>query len=124
MLTKSGSTIARAATIMFLAGLFSALGVVVQAQPSESPASIYGSEGAGSSTPKDTDAAAKKPLTVEEKLNLLQQLIEQQNARLNQLQQTVEQQQETIRYHNICSTRARRNDVMGLRVGNKIQDQV
>ena len=97
MLTKSGSTIARAAMIMFLAGLFSAVSVVVQAQPTESRASIDGSEGGGSSSPKDTDAAAKKPLTVEEKLNLLQQLIEQQNARLNQLQQTVEQQQETIR---------------------------
>jgi hypothetical protein len=97
MLTKSGSTIARAAMIMFLAGLFSAVSVAVRAQPTESPASIDGPEVANSSTPKDTDSAAKKPLTVEEKLNLLQQLIEQQNARLNQLQQTVEQQQETIR---------------------------
>lgn len=97
MLTKSGSTIARAAMIMFLAGLFPVVSVVVRAQATESPASIDGPEVAHPATPKDTDAAAKKPLTVEEKLNRLQQLIEQQNARLNQLQQTVEQQQETIR---------------------------
>ena len=101
MLTKSGSTIARAAMIMFLAGLFSAVSGVVRAQPTESPASIPasidGPEVANSPTPKDTDSVAKKPLTVEEKLILLKQLIEQQNARLNQLQQTVEQQQETIR---------------------------
>ena len=97
MLTKSGSTIARAAMIMLLAGLFSAVSVVVRAQPIESPALIDRPGVADSSTLKDTDSTAKKPLTVEEKLNLLQQLIEQQNARLNQLQQTVEQQQETIR---------------------------
>ena len=97
MLTKSGSTIARAAMIILLAGLFSAVSVVVRAQPTESKASIDGPEVANSSTSKDTDSTPKKPLTVEERLNLLQQLIEQQNARLNQLRQTVEQQQETIR---------------------------
>ncbi|HKO42894.1 MAG TPA: putative porin [Pyrinomonadaceae bacterium] len=98
MLMKSGSTIARAAMIILLAGLFSAASVVVvRAQPTESQASIDGTATANGSTPKDTHTAAKKPLTVEEKLNLLQQLIEQQNARLNQLQQTVEQHQETIR---------------------------
>ena len=98
MLMKSGSTIARAALIIVLAGLFSAVSVaVVRAQPTESQASIDGTATANGSTLKDTDSAVKKPLTVEEKLNLLQQLIEQQNARLNQLQQTVEQQQETIR---------------------------
>ena len=98
MLIKSGSTKARAALIMLLAGLFSAVSVVVvRAQPTESPAAIDGPEVANNAAPKDTDFAAKKPLTVEEKLSLLQQLIEQQNARLNQLEQTVEQQQETIR---------------------------
>ena len=98
MLPKSGSTIARATMLMVLAVAMSAVSVTrVRAQPTESPASIDGPEVAHISTPKDTDAAAKKPLTVDEKLNLLQQLIEQQNARLNQLQQTVEQQQETIR---------------------------
>ena len=98
MLPKSGSTIARATMLMVLAVAFSAVSVTrVRAQPTELPASIDGPEVAHISTPKDTDAAAKKPLTVDEKLNLLQQLIEQQNARLNQLQQTVEQQQDTIR---------------------------
>ena len=81
MLTKSGSTIARAAMIILLAGLFSAVSVVVRAQPTESKASIDGPEVANSSTSKDTDSTPKKPLTVEERLNLLQQLIEQQNAR-------------------------------------------
>ncbi|HEY5884519.1 MAG TPA: putative porin [Pyrinomonadaceae bacterium] len=94
---KSGSTIARAALIVLLAGLLLTLSVVAQAQPIQQLATADGPETAHSATPKDTDSAAKKPLTVEEKLNLLQQLIEQQNARLNQLQQTVEQQQETIR---------------------------
>src|SRR5687768_2272686 len=97
MPTKFGSTIVRAAMIILLAGLFSALSVVVRAQATEPPASIDGPELANIPPPKDTDSGSKKPLTVEEKLNLLQQLIEQQNARLNQLQQTVEQQQETIR---------------------------
>ena len=107
MRMKSGSTIARAAMIMLLAGLFSAVCVVVvRAQPTVSQASIDGTAVANGSTPKDTDSAAKKPLTVEEKLNLLQQLIEQQNARLNQLQQTVEQQQETIRLLALQATPA------------------
>jgi len=97
MPTKFGSTIVRAAMIMLLAGLFSAVNVVVRAQTTEAPVSIDGPEVANSSAPKDTDSAVRKPLTVDEKLNLLQQLIEQQNARVNQLQQTVAQQQETIR---------------------------
>lgn len=41
--------------------------------------------------------AKKKPETTEEKLNALEQLLEQQNQRLNQLQQTVTEQQEMIR---------------------------
>src|SRR5258707_572468 len=39
----------------------------------------------------------KKPLTTEEKLDALAQMVEQQNERLNQLQQTISEQQETIR---------------------------
>jgi hypothetical protein len=45
----------------------------------------------------DTAASIKKPLTTEEKLDALTQMLEQQNARLNQLQQTVTEQQEIIR---------------------------
>ena len=97
MLMRSGSHIFRAAIIAFLVGWFSAITVVVQAQTSESSALTDGPGAENSSVSKHTDSAIRKPLTVEEKLNLLQQLIEQQNARLNQLQQTVEQQQETIR---------------------------
>jgi len=39
----------------------------------------------------------KKPVTTEEKLDALAQMVEQQNERLNQLQQTISEQQETIR---------------------------
>ena len=39
----------------------------------------------------------KKPVTTEEKLNALEQMLEQQNERLDRLQQTIAQQQETIR---------------------------
>jgi hypothetical protein len=39
----------------------------------------------------------KRPLTTEEKLDALAQMVEQQNERLNQLQQTISEQQETIR---------------------------
>jgi hypothetical protein len=41
--------------------------------------------------------ANKKPETTEEKLGVLEQMLEQQNQRLNQLQQTITEQQETIR---------------------------
>jgi len=41
--------------------------------------------------------AVKKPATTEEKLDALAHLVEQQNERLNQLQQTINEQQETIR---------------------------
>ena len=92
-----GSPIIRAAMIVFLAGQVALNVATAQAQSNGPLASTDGPATANVATPKETDSAAKKPLTVEEKLNLLQQLIEQQNARLNQLQQTVEQQQETIR---------------------------
>jgi hypothetical protein len=39
----------------------------------------------------------KKPEAIEEKLNALEQMLEQQNERLNKLQQTIAEQQETIR---------------------------
>jgi len=39
----------------------------------------------------------KKPVTTEEKLDALAQMVEQQNERLNQLQQTISEQQATIR---------------------------
>src|SRR6185503_8279757 len=45
----------------------------------------------------DTATAEKRPLTTEEKLDALTQMVEQQNERLNQLQQTISEQQETIR---------------------------
>jgi hypothetical protein len=44
-----------------------------------------------------TVANVKKPVTTEEKLEALAQMVEQQNERLNQLQQTISEQQETIR---------------------------
>ena len=44
-----------------------------------------------------TAANVKKPVTTEEKLDALAQMVEQQNERLNQLQQTISEQQETIR---------------------------
>ena len=98
MLMKFGSTIARASMMVFLAGLITALSVVVARPQANGPSTpVDGPDGANSSTPKDIGSAAKKPLTVEEKLNALHQLIEQQNTRLDQLQQTVEQQNETIR---------------------------
>ena len=94
MLMKFGSTVAR---VVFLVGLITALSVVaVQAQVDGPSASLNGPE-TDSPTSKDATTAPKKTLTVEERLNALQQLIEQQNARLDQLQQTVEQQKETIR---------------------------
>lgn len=51
------------------------------------------------STPADVppNEEVKKPLTTEEKLNALQQLLERQSQRLDQLQRTVEEQQELIR---------------------------
>jgi hypothetical protein len=86
------------AMIAFLTGPFVPLNaIVVQAQSNGPSASTDTTEIGTSSTHRDADSAPKKPLTVEEKLNLLHQLIEQQNARLSQLQKTVEQQQETIR---------------------------
>jgi uncharacterized coiled-coil protein SlyX len=48
-------------------------------------------------TPTGAGAIDKKPATTEEKLNALEQMLEQQNERLNQLQQTIAEQQETIR---------------------------
>ncbi len=51
-------------------------------------------------TPKTASGLSsepKKPVTTEEKLSALEQMLEQQNQRLNQLQQTITEQQETIR---------------------------
>ena len=45
----------------------------------------------------ETAPPEKKPLTTEEKLDALAQMVEQQNERLNQLQQIISEQQETIR---------------------------
>jgi len=45
----------------------------------------------------DNSAVSKKPVTTEEKLNALEQMLERQNERLDQLQQTIAEQQETIR---------------------------
>ncbi|HKO59960.1 MAG TPA: putative porin [Pyrinomonadaceae bacterium] len=98
MLMRSGSQLIRVAMIVFLVALFAPLNITVTQAQSNGPASLTdGPEPATGAPATDAGSAPKKPLTVEEKLNLLQQLIEQQNARLNQLQQTVEQQQETIR---------------------------
>ena len=98
MLMKFGSTVVRAAILVLWASLIAPLVVMdAQAQASVPSVIVDGPDSANSSTPKDTSTTAKKELTVEEKLNALQQLIEQQNARLDQLQQTVDQQKETIR---------------------------
>ncbi|HVQ39264.1 MAG TPA: putative porin [Pyrinomonadaceae bacterium] len=48
-------------------------------------------------TGAESGAANKKPETVEEKLNALEQILERQNQRLDQMQQTIAAQQETIR---------------------------
>lgn len=45
----------------------------------------------------DSSSDVKKPPTTEEKLNALEQMLEQQSQRLDQLQQTIAAQQETIR---------------------------
>lgn len=47
--------------------------------------------------PEDVTSGNKKPTSTEEKLNALEQMLEQQNERLDRLQQTIAQQQETIR---------------------------
>ena len=77
----------------------SAAGARAQSAPANS--------GDGHSFPRETSetkkkatdpaSAEKKPLTTEEKLDALRQMVEQQNERLNQLQHTISEQQETIR---------------------------
>ncbi len=99
MLKKFGSTAAKALLISLFALSFSTISVVeIRAQAVAASAPADGPEVSISSSTKVTESPApKKPVTVEEKLSALQQLLEQQSLRLNQLQQTVEQQQETIR---------------------------
>jgi uncharacterized coiled-coil protein SlyX len=50
-----------------------------------------------SAEPSPNKKLAGVPKTTEEKLNVLEQMLEQQNQRLNQMQQTIAEQQETIR---------------------------
>lgn len=99
MLIKFGSTAVKIFTAAFFLLAFSTTSLITaQTQTVEPPASgnppdvslNLVSKGAESTPPKKAE-------TVEEKLNALQQLLEQQSERLSQLQQTVEQQQETIR---------------------------
>jgi len=99
MLKKFGSTAAKALLISLFAWSFLTISVVeIRAQAVAASAPADGPEVSISSTTKVTDSPTpKRPVTVEEKLSALQQLLEQQSLRLNQLQQTVEQQQETIR---------------------------
>lgn len=47
--------------------------------------------------PAGASSVEKKPETIEEKLNALEEMLAQQNERLNRLQQTISEQQETIR---------------------------
>ena len=70
-----------------------AVGVQAQSGPSNS------GDGHSETRKKTSDIATaeKRPLTTEEKLDALTQMVEQQNERLNQLQQTISEQQETIR---------------------------
>jgi uncharacterized coiled-coil protein SlyX len=75
---------------------------VVRAQVAASAdsAQLQGALNASDVTPKspaENSGSYKKPATTEEKLNALEQMLEQQNQRLNQLQQTIAEQQETIR---------------------------
>ena len=99
MLIKFGSTAAKAFTAAFFLLTFSATGLIsAQAQTIEPPASGNPPDVSLNLVSKSAESTSpKKAETVEEKLNALQQLLEQQSERLNQLQQTVEEQQETIR---------------------------
>jgi hypothetical protein len=99
MLKKFGSTTAKAFMIAFFAWSFSAISVVgVHAQTIARPTTGDGPDvSMNLSTRAVEPSPPKKVETVEDKLNALQQLLEEQSARLNQLRQTVEQQQETIR---------------------------
>jgi hypothetical protein len=86
--------------ISILAFAFVALGAAnVHAQSVAQSNSLERRAGASDSLRRTSDAPsdAKKSATTEEKLNALEQMLDQQNERLNKLQQTITEQQETIR---------------------------
>ena len=98
MLTKFGSTTAKAFLMALLGCCFFATTAGVHAQTAAQATAVDASEvSTDLSTKRAESSTLKKAATVEEKLSVLQELLEQQSQRLNQLQQTVEQQQETIR---------------------------
>jgi uncharacterized coiled-coil protein SlyX len=77
--------------------LVSALGVRAQTMVQRNAADVSGGVAEANRLTADSPAPEKKPETMEEKLNALEQILAQQGQRLNQLQQTIAEQQETIR---------------------------
>ncbi|HUS11726.1 MAG TPA: putative porin [Pyrinomonadaceae bacterium] len=100
MLTKSNQSGGRESVVMFLLAfsLFVFCGKFVSAQGVSNSAGGHDSlRETPLKKPADVTSGNPKPATTEEKLNALEQMLQQQNERLNQLQQTIAEQQETIR---------------------------
>jgi uncharacterized coiled-coil protein SlyX len=85
--------------LLFACSLYALSAASVRAQGDTPPNSADGHSFLRDTPRKPTEPlpADKKPETTEEKLNALEQMLEQQNERLNQLQQTITEQQQTIR---------------------------
>ncbi len=101
MFTKLGSMrspVSRMFVLMLLTLAATATGAHAQDMP---PPQLTVDSTSSASEPNRkmpaTSEGEKKPLTTEEKLNALEQLLQQQSQRLDQLQQTISEQQETIR---------------------------
>ncbi|MGH9872534.1 MAG: putative porin [Pyrinomonadaceae bacterium] len=98
--SRNGGSYFVASLLVFLLVALSAAGVRAQnAAPSNSGDGHSFLRETSETRKKATEAASheKRPLTTEEKLDALAQMVEQQNERLNQLQQRIGEQQETIR---------------------------
>lgn len=100
MLTKSNQNGGRESVVMFLLAfsLFVFCGKFVSAQGVSNSAG--GHDWLRETRPKKPEEVTSgnpKRATTEEKLNALEQMLQQQNERLNQLQQTIAEQQEMIR---------------------------